>query len=159
MPVNNDFKDLLRFLNQEKAEYLIVGAYAVIFYTEPRYTKDIDIWVRPEQENARKVLDALKKFGAPVSELTVADLSNPAMMYQLGIEPNRIDILMDVEGLKFSGAWKNRVASRYDNEKIFLLSINDLIKSKKKAGRPQDNLDLVKLNRIRKIHSRKQHKL
>lgn len=145
MGVNKDFEDLLRCLNQEKTEFIIVGAYAVIFYTEPRYTKDIDFWINPTTENAQKVLSALKKFGAPTKNLTVEDLTNNNMVYQIGIEPNRIDIIMNIAGVNFSDAWKKKNPTSYGNEKAYILDLNDLIKAKKKAGRPRDLLDLEKL--------------
>ena len=155
MFINKDFKELLRFLNQEKAEYLIVGAHAVIFYTEPRYTKDIDIWIRPEGDNANRVYQALKKFGAPVKELTPKDFTNSEMMYQIGIEPNRIDILMDVDGVTFSSAWKNKKVSKYGDEKIYVLCLKDVIQSKQASKRPQDLLDLERLNKTAKPKQRK----
>lgn len=145
MKNNKDYKELLRFLNQEKVEYLIVGAYAVIFYTEPRYTKDIDVWIKPDPKNAHKTYCALKKFGAPVSGLTEKDLTDPELVYQIGIEPNRVDILMDVDGVSFDQAWKNRRTIHFEDEKVYVLALDDLIKSKKKTNRMQDKLDLEKL--------------
>lgn len=155
MFINRDFKELLRFLNQEKVEYLIVGAHAVIFYTEPRYTKDIDIWIRPEAGNANRVYQALKKFGAPVKEVTPEDFANSEMMYQIGLEPNRIDILMGVDGITFSSAWKNKKVSKYGDEKIYLLCLKDLMRSKRASKRPQDLLDLDKLKKSAQGNQRK----
>lgn len=148
MSLNQDFVDLFACLNQEKAEYLIVDAYAVIFYTEPRYTKDIDLWIKSDPENAKKVYAALKNFGAPIDELKVQDLSNPQMIYQIGIEPNRIDILMDLTGLDFETAWKNKNKTEYGKEKIYLLSLEDLIRAKQALNRLQDQIDLEKLRKV-----------
>ncbi len=155
MSLNKDFEDLLHFLNSEKAEYLIVGAYAVIFYAEPRFTKDLDIWIRPEKENAHKVIEALKKFGAPIKKLTIDDLTNPKMVYQMGIEPNRIDILMGVEKLKFDRAWKNKVGHKYGKEPVYILSLNDLMINKKAVGRLKDQLDLENLKKVKQKKSAK----
>ena len=149
MSINQDFKDLLRLLNQEGAEFLVVGAYAVIYYTEPRYTKDIDLWVNPEKNNAEKVFAALKKFGAPLKKITADDFANKELFYQIGVEPNRIDIIMDISGLEFTKAWKKRKRTHYGEENISMLSLADLIKAKKSAGRPQDLLDLQKLARVK----------
>jgi hypothetical protein len=145
MAVNKDFEDLLHSLNAVHARYLIVGAYAVIFYTEPRYTKDIDIWIEPSAENALKVHQALKRFGAPVKNLRIQDLTNPKLVYQIGVAPNRIDILMGIRGLSFDRAWRNRRVSRYGKETAHLLSREDLLRAKKDANRPQDRLDLERL--------------
>lgn len=150
MAVNKDFENLLHLLNSVDAKYLVSGAYAVIYYTEPRYTKDIDIWIDPTPQNAIKVYEALKKFGAPVKNLTIADLTNSGMVYQIGIEPNRIDILMGIGSLAFAEAWKKRRMSYYGKEKIFLLSLPHLIRAKKEAGRPRDKLDLDLLIKITK---------
>ena len=145
MKTNKDYENLLQLLHTARARFLVVGAYAVITYTEPGYTKDLDIWISPDPQNAKKVFQALKKFGAPVRNLTIDDLTNPEMVYQIGIEPNRIDILMGVTGLEFEKAWKKRKTIRYGDTSVSILSLNDVIKSKKAVGRPQDMLDVSKL--------------
>lgn len=149
MSLNRDFEDLLHCLNGVHAKYLVVGAYAVIYYTEPRYTKDLDLWAEPTTENAEKVLLALKRFGAPVKELTLKDLTNPTMVYQIGIEPNRVDILMGVGSLSFKRAWKNKTVSRYGKERCYLINRKDLIQAKKDAGRSQDRLDIERLSKVK----------
>ena len=101
MEINPDFQDLLQSLNEENAEYLIVGAYAVMFYTEPRFTKDLGIWINPTLENAQKIWRALLNFGAPLNDISLRDFYNKEMIYQIGIAPNRIDIIMDVAGVSF----------------------------------------------------------
>ncbi len=147
---NRDFRDLLQCLNEAGARYLIVGAYAVIYHTEPRYTKDLDIWVEATPENAAKVWRALADFGAPLGEVSVEDLSNPDMIYQIGVEPNRIDIIMDMKGLLFDEAWKNRVPHAYEEQAISILSLENIIQAKRAAGRPQDLVDLEALELKRK---------
>jgi len=133
---------------------LIVGAYAVIYYAEPRYTKDLDIWVEPSKKNAQKLWKALAEFGAPLENVTIADFQNPEIVFQIGVEPNRIDILMGIEGLTFKTAWKRRLKIQFDSVKVSILSIDDLITSKIMAGRLQDKLDLKYLkkakNRLKK---------
>lgn len=146
---NPDYRDLLRELNSAQARYLVVGAYAVIFHAEPRFTRDIDLWVEPTPENAERVWTALAQFGAPLSDLTKSDLCNPEMVYQIGVAPNRIDVLMGVGGLDFSDAWKNRVESTYGGEPIRFIGLDDLIRAKEAAGRPQDQLDLTLLREAR----------
>ncbi len=150
MPHNPDFEDLIRCLNDAKVEYLIVGAYAVIIYTEPRYTKDIDVWVRTTPDNAEKVLNALKNFGAPIKELTVNDLCDSEMVYQIGVEPNRIDIIMSIKGADFETAWNRKQIADFGQQKAFLLDIEDLIRAKQAAGRPIDSTDVEKLLEARK---------
>lgn len=149
MAVHQDFEDMLRCLNEEKAKYLIVGAHAVSFYTEPRYTKDIDIWIDPAPENAKRVYSALRKFGAPLADLDVGDLSDTDKIYQLGIAPVRIDIMMGPGGIDFSTAWKKRKTTTFGKEKVYIIGIEDLIKLKKTASRPQDKIDLKKLAKVK----------
>jgi hypothetical protein len=145
MSTNPDFKDLFSALCDEGAEFIVVGAHAVMFYTEPRYTKDLDVWIRPTPANAERSLRALARFGAPMSDLTVADLSTVGTIFQIGVAPNRIDIITGIEAVDFEGAWGRRVSSTYGGVPISLLSIDDLLVNKRAVGRPQDQLDVAKL--------------
>jgi len=148
MPLNSDYKDLFKTFNTHKVQYLVVGAYAVIYYTEPRYTKDIDVWVNPTSQNAKRVWAALAKFGAPLKNIRSEDFSNPDLVYQIGIEPNRIDVMMGISGVKFTAAWKKRKKSKYASIPINIIGIKDLAKAKKKANRDQDIIDLKNLRKI-----------
>lgn len=145
MPANPDFKDLFSIFNEENVEYLVVGAHAVIYYSVPRYTKDLDVWVNPSRENAERVYRALARFGAPLQNISIKDFQEKDLVYQLGIEPNRIDVIMGIAGIEFASAWKKKRESTYDGVPIHILGKESLIKAKKAAGRPQDLLDLDKL--------------
>ena len=145
MPANPDFRDLFAIFNEENVEYLVVGAHAVIYFSEPRYTKDLDVWINPTVDNATRAHKALERFGAPVRNLTVRDLCDEDMVYQIGVAPNRIDILMGVSGLDFDSAWETRVCSSYGGVPISILGKENLIKTKEAAGRPQDLLDIERL--------------
>jgi hypothetical protein len=116
-------------------------------YTEPRYTKDLDIWVEPSPTNAERVFKALADFGAPMEEVTPKDFTNEELVFQLGIEPHRIDVLMAVKGLGFAEAWNRRVTSEFDGEGMTLVSKQDLLVAKEAMGRPQDLLDAEALRR------------
>lgn len=102
-----DYRDLLRLLNKHKVQYLIVGAYAVIYYTEPRYTKDLDIWINPQTKNAQRVWKALKEFGAPLRGIQPEDFTFKNLVYQIGVAPIRVDIMMGITGVEFTLAWKH----------------------------------------------------
>lgn len=141
----SDYKELLRILNKHKVRYLVIGAYAVIYYTEPRYTKDLDIWVDPEGRNAQKIYEALKEFGAPLTNITPADFTKKKTIYQIGVAPVRVDILMGLPGLEFGRAWDHRVRTLYDEVRISIIGLKELIKSKKKAERPSDMIDITQL--------------
>jgi hypothetical protein len=149
MATNPDFRDLLSALSAEGADFIIVGAHAVMFYTTPRYTKDLDVWVRPTRDNAERVHRALRAFGAPVIDLTVDDLATPGTIFQIGIEPNRVDIITSIEGVTFDEAWSRRVSSTYGGVAIALLSVPDLLTNKRAVGRRQDLLDVERLEYAR----------
>jgi hypothetical protein len=108
MSVSSDFRDLLFALNVARAQYIVVGAYAVIQHTEPRFTKDLDIWVDPTPRNAARVLRALDAFGAPTDGLMVNDLASPDVIYQIGVAPVRVDILTTVAGVRFASSGRRR---------------------------------------------------
>ena len=143
--MNPDFEDLLRGLSASRAEYLVIGGYAVAFHTEPRYTKNLDVWVRPTAANARRVMTALKKFGAPLANLRLKDLTTPGIIFQIGVEPNRIDVLTEVDGVDFQAAWGRRVEGPFGKVTVPWMGIADLATNKRSVGRPQDLLDLAKL--------------
>jgi hypothetical protein len=143
--MNSDFRDLFQYLNDSQAKYLLVGGYAVMHYGEPRYTKDIDIWVEASVENAQKVFPALVKFGAPLGDLSEKDFSEPGFFYQMGLPPTRIDILMSLPGLNFEEAWKERESIVHEGLEVHVISRKDLIVNKKQVARPQDLLDVALL--------------
>ena len=143
--MNQDFKDLLRVFNEEKVRYLIVGGYALIKHSEPRYTKDLDLWVSPDEENATRVFRALTRYGAPVSSMSPADFMREGYFFTMGLAPNRIDILFDLKGLTFDAAWRHRVCDFAGEVEICFLSRVDLIINKEAVGRKQDLADVEKL--------------
>src|SRR5690606_19854940 len=108
-PMNDDFLDLLSALSAANARFLIVGAYAVGVHGRPRATKDLDVWVEASPENAARVMDALRRFGAPLSELSEQDLATPGTGFMMGVPPRRIDVLTQISGVEFSEAWPRRV--------------------------------------------------
>lgn len=147
MSVNSDFKDLLSIFNAYHVKYLVIGGYAVIMYTEPRYTKDLDIWVSTEGENAIAVFQALQEFGAPLIDMTEDDFAHEGFFYQMGIPPVRVDILMSVTGLSFEEAWENRVIQDFEGISAIFISKQDLITLKLATGRPQDLIDAELLSK------------
>jgi hypothetical protein len=137
-------------LSAEGAEFLVVGAHAVMFHSGPRFTKDLDLWVRPSRENAQRVFRALATFGAPLSDLTVDDLAVAGTIFQIGVAPNRIDVMTSIDAVDFDGAWSRRVPTSYDALPIAVLAVEDLIANKSAAARPQDLLDVETLKRSKK---------
>lgn len=145
MPVNPDFRDIFAALNAAGADYLVVGAHALAVHGHVRATKDLDVWVRCDGANAARVHEALRAFGAPLQNLSVEDLATPAIVFQIGVEPIRIDILTSIDGVTFAEAWPARVAARYGDQPIHVLGRGDLLRNKLAAGRRQDLADVEAL--------------
>ena len=146
----NDFKELLSIFNVHSVRYLIVGGYAVSFHAQPRATKDIDLLIKPDAENAKAVYAALAKFGAPLEGLTVEDFSDRRKFFRMGKEPVMVDILPEIDGVDFDRAWENRVESVIDLEsglKAYFISSPDLVAAKLAAGRPQDLADVAAIRK------------
>lgn len=143
--MNPDFKDLLQVFNAEKVKYMIIGGYAVIKHTEPRFTKDLDLWVSTDADNAEKVYAALVKFGAPISELKSEDFTKQDFFFTMGIAPNRVDLLFDLKGVETNAAWQRRVIGKIGDLEVAFISRDDLILNKEASGRLQDLADVEKL--------------
>lgn len=135
------FAEMLRELSAAGAEFLIVGGHARAAYGEPRSTKDIDIWIRATPENALKVWRALASFGAPLTGLSVEELSHPGTTYQIGVDPTRIDILTEISGVTFDEAWPHRVEAELHGGRYPVIGKADFIRNKRAAGRLQDLAD------------------
>lgn len=145
--MNRDFAEMLSALSAAGADFLLVGAYAVAAHGAPRATGDLDLWVRPSPENAPRVVQALKQFGAPLFDLTVGDLSTEGIVFQIGVEPNRIDILTSISGVEFEPAWDRRVEIQVEGIAIHCIGLDDLITNKSALGREQDIADVAALRR------------
>lgn len=139
-----DLKEFLSVLNAHRVEYLVVGAYAVSIHAQPRATKDLDILIRADPENARKVFAALAEFGADLKGMTAADFAQRGPFYRMGREPVSVDILTEIPGADFDTVWERRVASVIDPAsglQANFISADDLVAAKLAAGRPQDIAD------------------
>lgn len=150
MKVEKNYEEFLSLLNKHSVKYCIIGAYAVAFYAKPRYTKDIDILVEPNKENAQKILRALEEFGFGELSISVDDLTREGNILQLGYEPLRIDLLTKLEGFQFPDIWQNRVTGDYGSEKVYFIGLDDLIKNKKISARPSDKIDIELLKKARR---------
>lgn len=148
--MNSDFKDLLKLFKKYNAKYLIVGGYAVMEYSEPRYTKDIDLWIDSSSENATAVYNALAEFGAPLKDLNPKDFEDKDSFYSMGVAPFRVDIIMFIDGVPFNDAFQRKKVVNFEECEFFFISLDDLILIKEKAGRPQDILDVKALKATKK---------
>jgi hypothetical protein len=144
--LNPDFRDMLSALSAAKAEYLVVGAYALAAHGFPRATGDIDLWVRPTKENATRVWEAITAFGTPASRITVEDFSTLHIVYQIGVAPRRIDILTSISGVEFDRAWEDRISIELDGLTVPVIGREHLLANKRASGRPKDLADVETLD-------------
>ena len=149
--LSNDMKELLEVLNKWQAQYLVVGAHALGIYTEPRGTKDLDIWVNPTPNNAKLVYSALEEFAAPLDGITESFFTERGTFLVIGVAPNRFDILKSIPGVEFDACWARRKALDVGGVTANFPSLEDLLTAKIAAGRPQDLVDASKLQTALKI--------
>ena len=145
-----DYRDILSAFSEEGVDYLVVGAYAVASHGLPRATGDLDLWVRCDVDNARRVWRALAKFGAPLSAVSESDFSNQGLVFQIGVEPSRIDILTSIDAVEFDDARKDRLAIEIDGLRVHVIGREHLIANKNAVGRAQDLADAARLESMAK---------
>jgi len=145
MVLNPDFKEFLKSLNDNQVRYLVTGGHAVAFHGYPRYTKDLDIWIEQDRDNARRMVTALEQFGFASLGLTDEDFLDPGVIIQLGNPPNRIDLLMTITGVEFASCFESRIVILVDDVEINFIDLENLRKNKQAVGRPQDLADLDNL--------------
>lgn len=155
MEIDKDFREFIELLNEHKVKYLIIGGYAVNFHGYPRYTKDIDFWLWMTEPNIKKLIKAIKEFGFGGLNLEIEDFMAPENIIQLGNEPYRIDLLVDVDGIDFGECYERRIETELDGTDVKFLSLQDLIATKKKAGRLQDLADAEQLEKLEKKKKKK----
>ena len=145
MLTSPDFRELLNILEKYKVRYLVVGGYAVMRYTEPRFTKDLDLWISTDKDNSKAVYEALREFGAPLKGMSPTDFAQEGFFYQMGNPPFRLDVMMSIPGVDFETAWANRESVEIAGMVVSFISKADLITTKEASGRDQDLLDVKKL--------------
>ena len=142
--LSRDFKEFTESLNENDVRYLVVGGYAVALHGHPRYTKDLDVWIGFERENLSKLIEALDDFGFGSLGLSIADFE-PDQIVQLGYPPNRIDILVSLEGVDFDTCYESRVQVDIDGVIVNFIDLDSLRKNKRATGRAQDLADAENL--------------
>ncbi len=146
--MNRDFVEMLSALSETGADFMVVGAHAVAAHGHPRATGDLDIWIRPTSTNASQVIAALKQFGAPISDISLEDLSQSHTVFQIGVSPCRIDILTSITGVDFDQAWENKIEIQVNELSFFCIGKQELIQNKNLLARPQDLADVAALRKI-----------
>ena len=148
-PLSKDLQEFIRLLNRERVEYLIVGAWAVGFHGRPRYTGDVDIFIRRDAANADRMMRVIEAFGFGHTGLTGEDFLKEDFVVQLGVEPNRIDLLTGISGVDFALAWEQRVSGKVGEVEVNFISRDLLIRNKRAANRDKDLGDIGILERTR----------
>jgi hypothetical protein len=144
--MNQDFLDLLRAFVAHDVRFLIVGAYALAVHGRPRATGDLDVWVDATPNNAARVYEALRRFGAPLDDVSERDFSVPGIVYQIGLPPGRIDVLTQLSGLVFDDAWPTRLRGSFGEIETDFIGREAFIRNKLATGRAKDRVDVESLS-------------
>ena len=147
MPLSKDLREFVELLNSKRVEYLVVGAFAVSYHGFPRYTADLDLLVRPESENATRFLAALAEFGFGSLGIAIEDITRADRVLQLGVKPNRIDIVTSISGVSFDEAWASRSEGMLDEVPVQFIGKDALIRNKQATGRAKDLGDAEELKK------------
>jgi hypothetical protein len=142
---SQDFKEFVRLLNHHSVEYLLVGGYALGIHGYPRYTGDLDIWINPTQDNARKMIDVVNEFGLSSLGLAATDFSESGNVIQIGYPPFRIDVITKPDGVSFEACYQRKVDVEYEGVPLSVIGLEDFKKNKLASGRPKDLIDLENL--------------
>ncbi len=145
--LNQDYKDMLSLLLENKVEFLLVGAYALAAHGLVRATADIDIFVKPSKNNAKHILKVLTEFGAPLENISKSDFEKPGTILQIGVKPRRIDIITEIDGLTFDEAKIGENIVDIEDLAIPVISKSNLIINKRASGRDKDKLDADNLEK------------
>ena len=148
MKLQTDLREFIELLNSHCVDYLVVGGYAVAFHGHPRFTGDIDVFVRSQLTNTERVMAALRDFGFDNLSIDAAGLASEPRILQLGTPPNRVDILTAISGVDFDAAWSGRVDGELDGLHVYFIGRDHLMQNKRASGRDKDLLDLRKLERV-----------
>ena len=143
--MNRDFVEMLSALCEAEVEFIVVGAHAMAAHGVARATGDLDIWVRPTPENAARVLEAVRSFGAPLFDLALEDLTRAGTVFQIGLAPSRIDIMTSISGVDWEDARPRSLELRIEGMRVAVLGRSDFIANKRATGRPRDLADIAML--------------
>jgi predicted nucleotidyltransferase len=144
--LNSDFKEFVELLNANAVEYLVVGGYALSAYGRPRYTGDIDFWVKPHADNAKKMMKTLREFGMSSLNVIEGTFSEPDQILQIGFPPRRIDILTSIDGVNFDDCYSRRLEIEYSGVMMKFIGVEDFKRNKAAANRPKDRIDIKDLD-------------
>ena len=151
--LNKDYKEMLQLLLEEQVNFILVGAYALSAHGYPRATGDIDIWVKADEANSKKIYQALARFGAPLEQINENGFAGEGIIFQIGVAPRRIDIITQIDGVTYDEADEDKIVVEVEELKLPIISLSKLIKNKMSTGREKDKLDAKFLIKNRKNRS------
>ena len=151
--LNKDYKEMLQLLLEEQVDFILVGAYALSAHGYPRATGDIDIWVKADEANSKKIYQALSRFGAPLDQINENGFAGEGIIFQIGVAPRRIDIITQIDGVTYDEADEDKIVVEVEELKLPIISLSKLIKNKMSTGREKDKLDAKFLIKNRKNRS------
>jgi hypothetical protein len=147
-----EFKEFIELLNAEKVEYLLVGAWALALHGCPRYTADMDIWIRPSSDNAQAIIRALRQFGFRSRPFTPEQFTDERKIFRFGLPPTQVDLVMAIAGVDFSSAWEHREIVELEGVPVNVINRECFVKNKQAAGRLQDLADVEAITRIGQVN-------
>lgn len=151
MEAIQDFEDILILMERHKVQYLVIGGLAFIYHAKPRYTKDIDLWINPQSKNIELTNRVLIEFGSPV----ILEHNNYDQIVQIGVAPNRIDLILKVSGMRFNTAWEKRIRGHYGKAKVNWIDLDSLIQIKKRIDNPRHQEDVRVLRDVKRLQKRR----
>ncbi len=154
MDAIQDFEDMLALLGKHKVKYLIVGGLAFTYHAVPRYTKDMDLWIDPAKKNVEQANQALREFGSPL----LMDPDRTEEILQLGVAPDRIDLIRSITEVRFETAWKKRIQGIYGKAKAYWIDIDSLIRVKSRIDHPRHQEDTRVLREVKRLRKKKSRK-
>ncbi len=144
--LNKDLREFVELLVAREVEFVVVGAYALAFHGHPRFTQDIDFFVRPSEANAKKLERLIHDFGFASTGLQASDFYDPDVVVQLGNEPNRIDLITRIDGVTFDDVWEHKVSGELGETAVWFIALEDYLLNKRAAGRPKDLADAAEVD-------------
>lgn len=151
MEATRDFEDMLTLLDKHRVQYLIIGGLAFIYHAKPRYTKDMGLWIGPRASNIERANRVLAEFGSPV---LLAQNDNEQIV-QIGIAPNRIDLILAVSGARFETAWQKRICGHYGKVSANWIDLDSLIRAKRNIDHPRHREDLRVLLEVKRLKKKR----
>jgi len=145
MTLQKDLLEFVRLLLSEKVEFVLVGGYALAIHGAPRFTEDIDFLIHISPKNADRLVKVIDQFGFGDLGLTASDFLEPGFVIQLGMPPNRIDLITSIDGVSWQTVWESKLTYMMGDLELYVIGKEALLKNKLSTGRTKDLADAERL--------------